>query len=317
MYVSDEKALGYLGALLLVILPWLGINFSVWGLLWDLLIIGALFVTGRRHGVRRTVIFLAMGYIVALAYFKTEGMAYMSFVPWAGLWVLFGSAKQWPERKTMLWTLVTAGLLGVLPVLQTFVHSVTPDLIDQAVTALTQQYEDNGVLSALQQQGIGTDQVDTVLRRFLGFYFSILPAMTVVISCLEIGVVYLLIRKWFMPPDGDTRLYFSRWRLPWYTIWAVIGGLAAYLLGDQMGWHSLELVGINLVVICGAITLVLGIACYLFFLFSPKVPRFLKIATLIINLIYFIFTAFVLMLLGMFDLVFDFRHLSNGAKESK
>lgn len=317
MYISDEKAFGYLGVLLLICLPWLGIKFTVWGLVWDLLIIGALFAVGRRQGLRRTAIFLALGYGVALAYFKTGGMAYMSYVPWAGLWVLLGREKNWPEPKTLILMLATAGILGVLPVLPFFMQNLAPEFIDKTVQTVLQQYDSAGMLSSLQREGISAAQVSSMLERFISFYFTIIPAVTVLFSALEIGGPYLFVRKWFLPGGTAADLNFTRWRIPWQAIWTVIVALVAYLLGGQIGWRGLELAGINLIVVCAAVSLALGISNYAYFLTLPKVPRLLKIITLLMNLFYFFFTAIILILIGTFDLVFNFRHLPEKGKESK
>lgn len=125
-------------------------------------------------------------------------------------------------------------------------------------------------------------------------------------ALVEFGLVFYFVRIWL---KDEQRIPFTRWRLPWYAVWGAVLGIAFYLLGDQFSWPNLRIVGINLMVVYAALTLVLGVSVFVFLLHSPKIPRFLKLAFIIASFIYLFFSIVSLIMFGLFDLLFNFRRL--------
>lgn len=315
MYVSDERALKFISLILLILLPGLGVWWT-WGLIWDLLIIIALFTAGRHHKIGLVASVLVLGYGVPLIFFGFESISSMSFVPWAGLVALYGLKHLWPERKTLGWSLSLAGLLGALSMLPFYQPLMEETWIKELVATFLEQYETAGLLTSLQQQGMSSGQLSAALEQFFTIYFTISPALVALLGCFTLGLVYLFARRWFLP-GRDKAIAFTRWQLPWHMVWFVILALAAYLLGSQLTWDWLISLGINLMVVFGTAALLLGISLYTYFLRSPKVPRLLKWITVFINIFYLLFSIVTLILFGIFDIVFNFRGLPGKTEESR
>ena len=159
----------------------------------------------------------------------------------------------------------------------------------------------------MQEQGITEVQIRDLLQQGIHIYSLILPSFAALVALVEFGFVFYFVRIWFKHSEG--RIPFTRWRLPWYAVWGAVLGLAFYLLGDQFSWTALRVLGINLMVVYAALTLVLGASMFVYLLQSPKIPRFLKIALVLASFFYLFFSIVSLVMFGLFDLVFNFRRL--------
>jgi len=307
MLLRDEEALNYLAGAVLLTFPWLGIVLGTWGFIWGALMLLAVFLVGRRRGLPITMLFLLIGYVAPVIVFGTTAFNVMSLVPAAGLLGVLGWHKQWSVRVTFFWSAALAAILGTIPTLsfmaQGFSAFATSDLINTTV----QQYQASGLLAVMQQQGMSEVQVRDLLQQGIQIYTLILPSFAALVAFIEFGFVFYFVSIWLK--EDQVRVPFTRWRLPWYAVWGVVLGIAFYLLGDQFSWTVLRVLGINLMVIYGAIALVLGTSVFVYVLKSPKIPRFLKFTLIIASFIYFFFSVVSLIMFGLFDLVFNFRRL--------
>lgn len=307
MYLSDETAMSVLAGMILVIFPWLGVVLGTWGFFWEVLMLLAVFLVGRRSGLPKVSVFLVIGYVFPLVVIGAPALNQMSFVPLAGLLGVLGWRKHWPVRRSFFWGALAAGVLGAIPTLSFLVQGFDVKTVSEITNLIVQQYRASGLLTTMQQQGITEVQVRNLLQQLIYFYALIIPSLAVIVAFIEYGLVFYIARRWFK--DGEGRIPFSRWSLPWYAVWGALLGIAFYLLGDQFSWFVLRGLGINLMVVYGAITLVLGTSVYLYLLQSPKIPRLLKYALIIVSFLYLLFSVVSLMMFGLFDLVFNFRRL--------
>jgi Predicted membrane protein (DUF2232). len=306
MYISDKKMLDYFTIPLILCLPWFCTAWSMWGWIWEVIIVLSVLWTGLRNGLKWVLILLIMGYGIAALSFGLPGLQQMGFVPWAGLVGIAGLNKDWPQRVTVFWSIVAAGLLGAIPTLwfEGF-SSQNQDLIDSMML----QYKNMGLLTGLQDQGITESEFRIMAEQILSFYGMIIPGLAAVSSILEFEVTYYFFVRWIVH-SGQGQIPFSCWRLPWYAVWGSIAALGCYLLGEEFSWIVLRGLGINVLVVYMAVTLVIGISVYFFFLQSPKVPRLIKWVMISVNIFYFMISLISIILLGLFDLVFNFRRLS-------
>ncbi len=307
MYISDELAQDYLAGAILLTFPWVGIFWGTWGFFWEALMLIAVFLVGRRKGLPRAVIFLLGGYIAAGVAFGIIALNQMGFIPFAGLLGVLGWQKRWPVNVTFFWGATLAAILGAVPTLPFVIQGFDLKTVSDLINSTVQQYQASGLLVVMQQQGVTETQLRALLEQGIQLYLLVVPSIAALIAILEFGVVYYIMRRWLKDDGGWTP--FTRWRLPWYAIWGAIVGIGCYLLGDQFSWPAFRGLGINLMVIYGALTLVLGTAVYLYLLKSPKIPRVLKWILIISSFIYFFFTVVSIIMFGLFDLVFNFRRL--------
>jgi len=310
MYISDKKMLDYFSAALIVCLPWICTSWAMWSWIWEMIILMAVLWTGWRTGLKWTVIYLMTGYGLAVISFQGPGLQQAGYVPWAGLVTVTGLKGEWPLRVTVFWSIVTAGLLGVIPI----VSFPQPDLQSQDfLNSLMFQYESLGLLPALQEQGITETELRTMLEQGLEIYVMILPALAAISAIAEFGLACYFFLRW-IDPQRKRRVPFSFWRLPWYAVWGVIAALLCYLVGDELSWLGLRSLGLNLLIVYAAVTSVVGVSVYIFFLQSPHVPRFVKWMLILGNVVYFYYCWVSIIFFGIFDLVFNFRRLPEGAR---
>lgn len=307
MFISDELSQEFLAGSILLTFPWLGIVLGTWGFLWEALMLLAVFVIGLRKGLLRALVFLLIGYGAAMIVLGTTALNQMGFVPLAALMGVFGWQKRWPVRVTFFWGATLAAALGAIPTISYVVQGFDAKTIGDLINATVLQYQASGLLVLMQQQGITEPQIRDLLQQGINLYVLVIPSIAALIAIVEFGFVYYIMRRWLK--DAGGWIPFTRWRLPWYSVWGAVLGIAFYLLGDQFTWPVFRGLGINLMVIYGAMTLVLGTAVYLYLLKSPKIPKFLKWMLIISSFIYFYFTVVSMVVFGLFDLVINFRHL--------
>lgn len=103
---------------------------------------------------------------------------------------------------------------------------------------------------------------------------------------------------------------FTRWKLPWYTIWGFIVGLALMLAGDW--WHigSLSVAGKAILWTMGFVVLVTGLSLFVFYFRRWKVPIPLKILNAVLMGVYLPITALLLVVLGILDTIINIRRLN-------
>ncbi|MDR3600208.1 MAG: DUF2232 domain-containing protein [Desulfosporosinus sp.] len=307
MYLSDKTVMYYLAGGVLVTFPWLGVTWGTWGILWEALMLLAVFLVGHRRGVFLAAVLLAIGYVTPSVVLGITAFNQMSFVPLAGLIGVLGLRKHWPVRRTFFWGAMLAAVLGAIPTFSFLTQGFDANTVSDTINTIVQQYQTSGLLVVMQQQGISELQVRDLLQQGIRFYALIIPSFAALSAFVEFGLVFYIVRRWFKDDEG--RIPFTRWSLPWYAVWGAVLGIACYLLGDQFSWIILRGLGINLMVVYGAVTLVLGTSVYLYLLQSPKIPRFLKFALIIASFLYLFFSVISLIMFGLFDLVFNFRRL--------
>jgi len=306
MFISDELAQDYLARAVLLTFPWVGIAMGTWGFFWEVLLLFAVFMVGRLKGAFKAAFFLVGGYIVSLIVFGVDALNYLSYVPLAGLLGVYGWQKDWPARVIFFWGAVLAGVLGAVPTLAFVAQGFDANTTTVMIDATVQQYQASGLLEMMQQQGIDERQIRDLLHQGIQIYALVIPGIVAIISIIEFGFVFYIMRRWFKRNEW---VPFTHWRLPWYAVWGAVLGIASYLLGDQFSWPVIHGLGINLMVIYGALTLVLGVSAYLYLLKSPKIPRLLKWTLILVNFIYFMFSIVSIIMFGLFDLVMNFRRL--------
>ena len=306
MFLRDDEAMNYLAGAVLLTFPWVGVSWGTWGVVWEILMLLALFLFGRRRGLLVTTVLVLIGYVAPLIVLGGTAFNQMTLVPLAGLMGVLGWQRHWRVRVTFFWSAMVAAILAVIPTLpflgQGFDSKTVSDMINLAI----QQYKASGLLAVIQQQGISEVQFRDSLQQVIHFYGLIIPALSAIVALAEYGLVFYSVSRWFR---DEGRIPFTRWRLPWYAVWGGILGIVFYLLGDQFSWAVLSGLGINLMVVYGALTLVLGVSVYLYLLQSPKIPRVLKFTLILTSFVYFFFSLVSIMMFGLFDLVFNFRRL--------
>lgn len=161
---------------------------------------------------------------------------------------------------------------------------------------------------------------ETILQDMFQTFKLLLPGMLVVGAVIAaflnfIAARAVMIRLKLSVPELPP---FRMWRLPWYFIWWVISGLTVWLVGDYLQIQTLKVLGQNLLYIYLPFSIILGLAVAVYFLFYRwHLAPLVRIALIVVLLINFPWVLIMLALLGVFDLVFNYRRLpETGRKES-
>lgn len=311
MYMSDQRISNFLAILALVVGPWVGVSREAWGWMLDVLLLLSVLWTGRsgrENGFRYAAVFLALGYGIALVLNGVSSIGSFGFVPWAGLVTVWALKMNFPQGATVFWSLIAAGLAGIIPALSLLHQGVPQESIQSLIQTIVDQYRQSGMIETFQQQGLSEAEIRSLLEQVVNTIILITPGLAAILGLVEWGVVYYFFARWFPEPGREYRS-FTQWRLPWYAVWGINLAVASYLMGDQYQWIALRSFGINLMLVYGAVALFLGSAIYSFYLKSPWMSGLLKVILIISSFIYIQVTVVCLTLLGLFDLVLNFRRL--------
>lgn len=309
MYVSDRKVTHGLAMLALLVGPWLGVSRGIGGWVLEVALLIAVLAVGRNKGFGLTTLCLFLGYGVALlAGGGLSSLAHMGFLPWVGLFAIWGTAHTWPRRFIFFGCLVLAGILGVLPIIPVIQQGIDPEVMKDLIRTMLDQYRQSGMLATLTQQGLSEADIQDYLQHVLQYLFLFVPGLTALGAMIEYSAVHYFFARLF--PQEDLKLpLFSSFRLPWFAIWGVNLGIASYLIGDQWGWTFLRVFGMNLMFIYACLAFTLGSSIFLYYIRSPFLSGLVKWILLLTSFIYFQVTIVSLVLLGLFDLVLDFRRI--------
>lgn len=137
---------------------------------------------------------------------------------------------------------------------------------------------------------------------------QMLPASLIMMSMLSAGVAYALNTYVFrrlgyavakLPP-------FVEWRMPWYAMWGLILALAAYLIGRQADITALMVFANNVMYLYEPLMLLSGLTFVYWQIFFWDM-RWMLFVLLFMVIFAFQAIAPVLMLIGLFDSIFDMR----------
>ncbi len=317
MYISDKDALQYASRIVLLLVPFFSSLFLSWSWIIEILLIFALFIHVWRSGLLLTVSFLAIGYLASIIPLGFEqSLTQIGYTPWAGILLLVLREKGLTIGQSMFWSLVLAALLSALPTVPTTVQALQPDILEQRIEENIQLYEQSGTIQAFEKQGLSRSEFEGHLRTAVPLYYRLLPALAGILGMLEIGLGYLVFR--FSQRKYQKGTPFAFWRLPWYAVWLAIIGVSMYLGGDYLSYELLNIAGMNIMVIISAIAVILGISCAAYLIQHPKIPRILYWVVIISAVFFTYYVVLVLLIIGLFDLVLNFRRIpekNEGAKQ--
>jgi len=208
----------------------------------------------------------------------------------------------------VLVTMLVVGIILYFPLVMGIFHGEGMEAFYGRANAVLEAWEKAGLLEQFEDQGISRSEIEKSLKKAVVWTFYLLPSIIATYSaassfCNFLGARTVLLRMGFKVPDFPP---FYEWRIPWYSSWVVIIGLGLALLGDYIKVQPLFVVGLNLLIIYLPIAFIIGLAVGAGF-FSRIKSHFIKLIIFTTGLIYLPFTIFLLLLLGVFDPLLNFR----------
>lgn len=205
---------------------------------------------------------------------------------------------------TVFVLLIGLGLIGFTP-------DAIATYMDEYSKEMLSVYQSTGMIGMMTSQGISEMQVTQMLQQSIRIVFYILPAIMIISRSIMALITYFLTvqvlkRLKIRIPRVQN---FQKWGLPSSAVWGLIFVWALWLAGDYIQISWINILSLNCLIIYGALLFLNGFAlsCYCF--------KFHQMSTLMkiigtIFLLFFISAFFVAcILMGLADLLFDFRKL--------
>ncbi|NLO88750.1 MAG: DUF2232 domain-containing protein [Clostridia bacterium] len=212
----------------------------------------------------------------------------------------------------MIVSMLVVGSILYFPILMGIFQEEGMGAIYGKANAFLEAWEEAGLLEQFEKQGISRDELERSLRAAVVWTVSLLPSIIATYSaassfCNFLGARAVLLRKGFEVPKFPP---FREWRVPWYSSWVVISGLGLALLGDFIKVRSLFVMGLNLIILYMPLAFIIGLSVGVNFYGRIK-SHFVKLIILFTAIIYLPFTLILLLLLGVFDPLLNFRKLQS------
>lgn len=220
------------------------------------------------------------------------------------------------RQKKAAFTLVGGVLISSVAfvssfIFPSFVAGVSMEQYQLMLSDFTNEY-----VSLLQQQGASGELVmrgmtpaayvaymEELMQRLLP---SMLVTSAMGLTMLCYTLLCRLLRRFGyevnkLPP-------FAEWRLDWHLLWALIAALALAGLGSRFGIDLMARIGDNLLMSFSPILLVCGVSMLVWLMKLWSVATFIKVLIVLFLLQVFGSSAmYLLIMVGVFDPIFDFR----------
>jgi hypothetical protein len=265
---------------------------------------------GVRQHLLAAAICLAMLSALTSAGAVIAGAAYVA----CGLAVAWGLDRGWRGDAVLGLALLPVVLLS----LSTVGDASHVELFEQAgrehVATLREQLPDGG---DPDQRAVLLDEYERTVETTVEVMLRIWPALLFLSLLFQAGVAFLLVR-WLGKGPGRRSglrplLPFHRWRVPFYWVWVLVGGLVLFATRSE----PLVATGLNVVLVAAVLLAVQGLAVHVF-LIGRLAPPWLRIlfwlaaALLVVPLLLVLAGS---VLLGLADQWLDFRRRITAAAD--
>jgi len=246
--------------------------------------------------------------MVAFEHIKSVGLLVLQFAP-LGILIGLMLKNKVAVNKSMAVLFFWALIIAALNLFFSFVVngagiSQVTEEFRVTMEQMSKFYNQNGLLNEADRQEYLalTEQIAYFVQIFL-------PGSVVVWNIMMTMVTYFIARHWmnrmgFIMPDN---FYFTKWQLPWYSIWIIIIGLALTIVGDELTWQLIEITGKNILYIASFIFFILGIAVIIHYIQLWRISKIVKSIVIVVLLFYLPITAVMALVVGIIDSVVNLR----------
>lgn len=265
--------------------------------------------TGILSAILATILIaLFLGPISALSY-GLENML-LGFVIGILLYKRKSAIKIWQAG------VCTAALASFVLLFISFaIMGFTPDTIaayyNEMEHSMMEMYESTGLLDAMlqQQQDIGAIEFTAMLESMISVIVQLSPAMILlgggVNGALTCWITLLVLKR--LKVRIPRAFQFSNWRLPFVFIWPIIVVWAIWLMGDRINVDWLNILVMNAMVVCAALLFLNGVTAAMHIFHYKEMSTAMKVLTVLMFFLFFTGMLIGLIILGIADLLFDFR----------
>lgn len=209
---------------------------------------------------------------------------------------------------------VTALASLALMMISFAIMGFTPDTIAayyaEMETEMMQMYESTGMLNLMtQQQGVSTIELTAMLQSMIAVIVQLSPAMMMIGGGFTGAITYwismLILKRLRVPIPRSHSI--ANWRLPFAAIWPIIVIWAAWLMGDRIPFDWVNILVMNCMVVFASLLFLNGLTAGMHIFNYKEMSTGMKVLT--VFMFFMFFTGFIigLIILGIADLLFDFR----------
>lgn len=296
-------------ALISVYLPILGV---IVNMIWPVPIL----LLGVRHGFKVSLMCLAVaGIIIAMLINPLQAISVVLGFGFIGVAIGYAINQGWSPIKTMVIGTVSSCLSKAAVLLVGFfVMGFNPlsmqlEIMGGAVDQAVEIYQKMGIPPAQ------IAEMKIMLTKTVGLLKYIMPAGFFVASVIDTFINYWVAKKVLARlgqyiPDFPP---FTSWTNPAWVLWIYGASLLLVTFYNQTPDSILYHIGTNLQLVSTLALLIQGLANIRFFVDKKGWPKFVR--TIVIFLVFFNqFISQLVVLIGAFDLVFDYRKLGINKK---
>lgn len=286
------------------------------GLVWAIPII----LLVMRHNLRLGFMgLLVSGGLISILAGPVQGV--LLLVQLGGIGLLYGYCfkHRFHPVKTMLWgtviaaistaaTIVLSAFIADLPIVQWITDMKMA--FDEAINL----YEKIGILDRILPPGSTPEQFKQSMHFMIDTF---IPGAFVAGSMVAAFINYVIAGKVLrrlkyeipeLPP-------FREWHFPWYIIWGIILALGFLLAGKKYENQLIINISLNILYIYFPILLVSGLAVAVFYLHKYKLSPVVKGIIIFASLAYLNVVMMILLVIGLFDPLIDYRRLAQAKKD--
>ncbi len=266
-----------------------------------------------RHGLKKGVLSLTVAFMLLFILYADPITITVLLIQFGPIGLLFGLLfkNQVSSGKSIAAAAAVSALLTLVVIMLT--SALTGVDLLSIENQLSEAFEES--IQFYQRTGMFDDaainEMKQSMKTTLHTLTVLLPGILAMSAMFSALITYFLTRavltrlKYSTPPMP----VFSEWAFPWYTLWGVIVGLTLMLIGDRFGYSGFSIVGKNLLYILGICFSVIGLAVAVYYFKRLRLSKILK-GIMVVLLILWPFTPFLLLIIGVLDPLIDFRRLN-------
>jgi len=309
--LTEGALMAAVAALLGIIGIYLPVLALFTNLFWAIPIILVIMRQNMRLGVMSLVV---AGALISLLAGPVQGL--LLIVNLGGMALAYGYCFR--HRLSPLRALLIGTVTAALSTAATFIlSSAVANLplnqflvqINQVMDETFKIYREMGVLDKMLPPGMTAQQYQQQMMDMLRL---LLPGLFIAAAMAMALINYLIARKilirlkYEIPPMPA----FRDWHFPWYVVWGVILALACWLAGRYLEMPVLTQIGQNILYIYSFLLLISGLSVIVYFWHHHGLAPAMKAVAIIGFLMFFAFSIYFLMMVGLFDPLFDYRRFA-------
>jgi uncharacterized protein YybS (DUF2232 family) len=181
--------------------------------------------------------------------------------------------------------------------------------LNSSVESAIDFYRRTGVLDRYAELGINEEMLRESGAQVVYWSKRFFPGILAFGAAAAAGINYLVAHMVAIRMQIPVRTIppFREWQMPWHLTWGVVLGFAVLLVGDYAKISWLVIGGQNLLLLYSPFLIIFGVSVVSHYYHKSQLPRWFKIGIIVLSGFYFSITLIMIMTIGLFDPLFNYR----------